>query len=60
MNLEEDVGRNWFKNGVVRKVGNDHFTSFWRDKWVENAPMYDGGCGGMVVCLEEITYQLGR
>jgi len=23
---------------MVRKVGNGHFTSFWRDKWVGNAP----------------------
>lgn len=38
MNLEEDVGWNWFKNRVVRKVDNSHFTSFWRDKWVGNAP----------------------
>jgi len=41
MNLEEDVGRNWFKNGTVRKVGNDHFTRFGGTKWVENAPLCD-------------------
>lgn len=32
MSLEGSVGKNWFTNRVVRKVGNRSNTSFWKDR----------------------------
>jgi hypothetical protein len=37
--LEELVASNWFKEEVLRKVGNGGATSFWRDKWLGNTPL---------------------
>jgi hypothetical protein len=29
-----NLGRNWFAQGVVRKMGNGVHTMFWEDTWV--------------------------
>jgi len=39
MSLEEVMGSNWFNEEVLRKVGNVHHNSFWKDIWVENSPL---------------------
>jgi len=34
MSIEGAVGWNWFKNGVVRIIGDGDWSSFWKDIWV--------------------------
>ena len=38
VNLEEEVGNNWFNSEVIRKVGNGGGTSFWKVPWREGTP----------------------
>lgn len=33
LNLEVDVGNNWFNSKVIRKVGHDGGTHFWNVPW---------------------------
>jgi hypothetical protein len=42
MNLEDEqgVGANWFSSRVRRKIGNGINTSFWKDMWLGEAPLY--------------------
>lgn len=40
MSLKVVVGSNWFNEEVIRKVGNEYETSFWKDIWVGNLPLY--------------------
>jgi hypothetical protein len=30
---------NWFSQNVLKKVGNGALTSFWKDKWIGDAPL---------------------
>jgi len=39
MSLEEGHGDNWFTNRLRRKIGNGNNTSFWKDRWVGEAPI---------------------
>lgn len=31
--------RNWFSDGIEKKVGNGYYTLFWRDLWVDRLPL---------------------
>jgi hypothetical protein len=35
----EDAISDWFSEGVTKKVGNGHMTSFWLDPWLGGAPL---------------------
>ncbi|MCI11941.1 hypothetical protein A2U01_0033044 [Trifolium medium] len=35
----EDAISDWFTEGVSKKVGNGHLTSFWFDPWLGEAPL---------------------
>lgn len=41
MNLEDGMRELWFSNRVRRKVSNGGTTSFWMDRWIGEAPLYN-------------------
>lgn len=41
MTLEVGEGGFWFTNRVWRKLGDGSNTSFWKDRWVGEAPLYN-------------------
>ncbi|MCH79829.1 hypothetical protein A2U01_0000587, partial [Trifolium medium] len=39
--IGSNLNHNWFLQGVVKKLGNGLHTSFWRDTWVGEVPLWD-------------------
>jgi hypothetical protein len=39
--IGSNLDHNWFSHGVLKKLGDGRFTSFWCDKWVGDLPLCD-------------------